>query len=61
MLLPPHKHTSKDEKNTNLIEQACSEVKGYRALHEKFLRHIVVSGKSESTVRSYGTHLPKFS
>lgn len=55
----PHKHTSKDEKNTNLIEQACAQVKGYRELHEKFLRHIVVSGKSESTVRSYGTHLAK--
>jgi integrase/recombinase XerD len=47
------------KKKENLIEQACSQVKGFKPFYEKLRQKIVISGKSPSTLRNYSSHLAK--
>jgi site-specific recombinase XerD len=42
-----------------LVEQACSRVEGFAQLYEKLKQKISLSGKSDSTLNSYGRHIAK--
>jgi site-specific recombinase XerD len=49
-------------KNTNqedstLVASACSKVAGFKELYNRLERKITISGKSQSTLNSYGRHI----
>ena len=41
------------QQGTTLVQRACAKVNGFRALHKRLEKKIVVSGKSMSTLYNY--------
>lgn len=46
------------EKNT-LVAQACAQVPGFEALYDQMVKHLSITGKSESTLKNYAHHVAK--
>ncbi len=49
----------KKENHQNLIERAATEVAGFAEMYSLLEKKVSLAGKSQSTLRSYGTHLAK--
>lgn len=41
------------QQGTTLVQRACAKVKGFKALHKKLEKKIIISGKSMSTLNNY--------
>jgi integrase/recombinase XerD len=41
------------QQGTTLVQRACANVKGFRALHKRLEKKIIISGKSISTLNNY--------
>jgi len=41
------------QQETTLVQRACAKVAGFKALHKRLEKKIIVSGKSGSTQKTY--------
>ena len=46
-----------DPFSVNVVSRACAQVAGFQELYHRLERKIVLSGKSTSTLKSYGRHI----
>jgi len=61
LLLFPKKsmETKTTQQKKNLVEQACDNVIGFTAFYQQLKQKLSLAGRSEKTLRDYGSHLSK--